>query len=103
MEGLSLTGLHLGSTTFDALSRMRHLRILILDDVTEKMPSGAQLPCLAMLSWRNARGHLLPFALKSIKQAAVLDISGSSELARLPDDVQAGVPILFYLACRLEI
>lgn len=90
MEGVSLKGLHLSSTSVDAFTRMPHLRILILDDVNmEKMPASARLPGLAMLSCQNASGTSLPFALESIKQAAVLDISGSSELARLPDDLQA--------------
>ena len=86
LEGVSLSGMHVDSAIFEALSRMPMLRILIMDDVesnnmhfaiqaprlatllgraglkVHKLLSGFQLPRLAMISWRNANGNTLPFA-----------------------------------------
>ena len=96
VEGVSLQGLQLHSTSFEALSRMPKLRILILDDVkTNVLLSGFKLPRLAMLSWRGARGRSLPFALRTIQTAAVLDIWRSSELERLPSNMQAWNPCYY--------
>ena len=90
VEGISLAGLRVDSAMAEALSCMPDLRILILDGVKlDGVLSGAQLPRLAMLSWRDAGGPVLPFALEAVKSAAVLDISGNGELERLPADLQA--------------
>ena len=68
---------------------MPELRTLILDGVkAESRVCGIQIPRLAMLSWRGAHGPSLPFALEAVKSAAVLDISGSNELERLPAALQ---------------
>ena len=76
---------------------MPQLRILILDSVdVSGTLSGFELPCLAMLSWQNIGGPSLPFVLKTVKSAAVLDISGSENLEKLPADLQACSPICFF-------
>ena len=85
LEGIALPGLQADSTTNEAFRRMPRLRILILDGVKlNSKLSGFQLPRLAMLSWREVSGPLLPFATDIITAAAVLDISDSTELERLP-------------------
>ena len=74
---------------------MPQLRILILDGAeTDSMLSGFHLPNLAMLSWRDAVGPSLQFALETVKSAAVLDISGNNKLLNLPDDLQVCSPFL---------
>ena len=102
-EGISFAGLQADSFMFGALSRMPHLRILILDGVKmDNMLSGFRLPRLAMLSWRKAAERSLPFTLETVMSAAVLDISGSNELERLPSDLQASTPHVVeydYLYC----
>ena len=93
MEGISFQGMQADSDNFEALGRMPQLRILILDGVkTDSLLSGVQLPSLAMLSWRDASGPSLPFALEAIESAAVLDIAGNVALERLPADLQARPP-----------
>ena len=90
MEGISLAGLRADSTTLKALSRAENLRILILDYVEmNRVVSGFHIPQLAMLSWRNAGGVSLPFALEIVKSASVLNISGSYELERMPTNLEA--------------
>ena len=90
VEGISLTGLRVDSAMVAALSCMPDLRILILDGIKfDGVLSGAHLPQLAMLSWRDAGGPLLPFSFKAVKSAAVLDISDNNELERIPADLQA--------------
>ena len=85
-----------------ALSRMPRLRILILDGVKMDIKlSGLDLPVLAMLSWRDAGKASLPISLETVKAAAVLDISGSNELERLPIDLQACLPYLYWFAAIL--
>ena len=95
MEGIAFPHLRAHSTSFEALSRLPHLRILIIDGVkVDSVLSGFHLPRLAMFSWRYARGPALPCALKPFKSAAVLDISGSAALVRLPDSFKACLPLL---------
>ena len=96
-----------------ASNRMPMLRILVLDGVMRvnvelfgvESPHFAMaswhgcklhrilldlhLPHLAMLSWRNAGVNFLPFSFRGIKSAAVLDMSGSYGLQRLPHTLQA--------------
>ena len=108
LEGISLSGLRADTVDFESFSRMPLLRILVLDGVdmgdalssfelphltmsswrgfsTHEMLFGFHLPYLAMFSWRDAGGVSLPFALETVRQAAVLDMSRSDELKkRLP-------------------
>ena len=115
VEGIPLSGLQaVDVTSLKAFSRMPLLRILILDGVAmdglqkgpvsslamlsrragltaSSLPPGFHLPRLAMVSWRDISGPSLPFLLNLIKSAAVLDISGSSKLNRLPGNLQVWV------------
>ena len=94
MEGISVAGLQADSLPLEALSRMPRLRVLVMDGVqTDSMLSGFHLPRLAMLSWRNAGGLMLPVALEAIMSAAVLDISGG-DVQRLPDNLEARLILL---------
>ena len=123
LEGISLLGVDVDSAMFKAFNGTPMLRILILDGVKaksmhfgyraprlamllcqagfkgHKVLSGFQLPRIAMMSWRNADGRALPLAFGTIKSAAVLDISESAQLKRLPADLQAR-PLLFLVWCR---
>ena len=97
LDSISLAGYKAGSLGFEALRHMPGLQILILDGVkSANMLSGFQIPNLAMLSWQGASGRSLPVDLQAAKSAAVLDISGSDELVRLPTDRQAST---FLIRC----
>lgn len=92
MEGISVAGLRAHELNVEALSRMPRLRILVLDGATVNGAlSGFRMPHLAMLSWRDSGAHSLPFALKTVKTAAVLDIAGGG-IERLPENLQACSP-----------
>ena len=89
MEGISVAGLQADALDVKALSRMPRLRILVLDGAkVDDTLSGFRIPRLAMLSWRGAGARSLPFALETVKSAAVLDIAGGS-IERLPENLQA--------------
>ena len=69
---------------------MPYLRILVLDRThLAARLAGFELPQLAMLSWRGAGGRALPFDVRVIKNAAVLDIGESRDLTTLPGNMQA--------------
>lgn len=123
LQGISLSGSR--AVDFEAFGRMPSLRILVLDGVKmgdvlssfdlphlamsswrgfnpHNMLFGFHLPYLAMLSWRDAGGVSLPFALETVRQAAVLDISRSEELLkRLPLSPEACFPhqVIFVPKC----
>ena len=99
-----MPGSQADARVLEGLSRMPELRILNLDAVKAgNMPSELQLPRLAMLSWRDAGGPLLPFNLQSIESAAVLDMSSRGRpeeaLERLPDNLQACL-LRYCLQCQ---
>lgn len=101
VEGISLLGLQAYPINLQALSRMPQLRILILDGTqADTILSGFNMPRLAMLSWRDAHGPSLPFALQIATAAAVIDISGSNELKSLPDSLQVCCPTLSHIYCQ---
>ena len=88
VEGLSLVGLP-SPVNCEALGRMPNLRILIMDGVDVKSPlTGFELPHLAMLSWRNHASEELPLNCDTVRNAAVLDLQGCSNLTSLPDGIE---------------
>lgn len=65
-------------------SMSNSLRILVLDGVQLAKPlPRINLPLLAMVSWRDGPGQLLPFDLHTVRMAAVLEFSGRYKLERI--------------------
>ena len=92
VEGISVAGLRADALNAEALSRMARLRVLVLDGATmDGALSGFRMPRLAVLSWRDSNARSLPFALETVKAAAVVDIAGAG-IERLPENLQACTP-----------
>lgn len=88
-----MAGLRADALNVEALSRMTRVRILVLDGITvDSALSGFRMPGLAMLSWRDSGARALPFALETVRSAAVLDIAGGG-IERLPENLQACTPL----------
>ena len=87
-EGLFMMGQPSPLNT-DALGRMPNLRILVSDGVDMEQPlTGFELPQLAMLSWRNHASEELPLDFNTVRNAAVLDLQGCSNLLSLPNGLE---------------
>ena len=54
----------------------------------DRVQIGFQIPSLAFLSWRYAGKSLEHLHLQIVQSAAVLDLSGSDVLERLPPNLQ---------------
>ena len=92
VEGISVAGLRADALNAEALSRMARLRVLVLDGATmDGALSGFRMPRMAVLSWRDSNARSLPFALETVKAAAVVDIAGAG-IERLPENLQACTP-----------
>ena len=70
-------------------SMFTSLRILVLDGVQLAQPlPHIDLPLLTMASWRSGPGRTLPFDMRTVRSAAVLDFSDCAKMHCLCNDLQ---------------